>query len=175
MKVRLMRRLIVFRLLAGLHLLAAGTAFGDVAPANWYAGDMHVHRSCGGPPVDVSIIANTMATQDLAVVSVLADMGSGEVQNAVTDLPLVTGQDDTNSAPGRIVHWDTEWHWDATYTQYPHQALGGHIVALGLTNAYQIWSEYTFPIFDWAHQQGGMGGFAHFRSEEHTSELQSLR
>jgi len=146
-------------------LVGAGEAARatDPAPAGWYSGDPHVHRSCGSSPVDVSSIYNTMVTQDLAVVSLLADMGNGEVQNPVTDLPLVNGQDASISTPGRIMHWDAEWHWDATYTQYPHQALGGHVVALGLTNAYQMWTEYTYPIFEWAHQQGGIAGFAHFQ------------
>jgi hypothetical protein len=103
-----------------------------------------------------------MVSQDLSVISLLADMGNGEVQNPTTDLPLVNGKDASVSTAGRIVHWDTEWHWDAIFTQYAHQALGGHIVLLGLTNAHQIWSEYTYPIFDWAHKQGGIGGFAHF-------------
>jgi hypothetical protein len=148
----------MFGLLPG----AAVTAAGEVAPSGWYAGDMHVHRSCGGAPESLTNIYQTMVSQDLSVISLLADMGNGEVKNPVTDLPLVTGADDPVSTAGRIVHWDTEWHWDAIYSQYPHQALGGHIVALGLTNAYQIWSEYTYPIFDWAHKQGGIGGFAHF-------------
>ena len=59
------------------------------------------------------------------------------------------------------MHWDAEWHWDAIYNQYPHQALGGHVVALGLSEAHQIWEEYTYPIFNWAHQQNGIAGFAH--------------
>jgi hypothetical protein len=132
-------------------------------PAGWYAGDPHVHRSCGSTPIAVSTMYNTMVSQDLAVMSLLADMGNGEVQNPTTDLPLVNGKDASVSTAGRIVHWDAEWHWDATYTQYPHQALGGHVVALGLTNAYQIWNESTYPIFNWAHQQGGIAGFAHFQ------------
>jgi hypothetical protein len=132
-------------------------------PAGWYAGDMHVHRSCGGTPESVSSIYDTMVSQDLSVVSLLADMGNGEVQNPTTDLPLVNGKDASVSTAGRIVHWDTEWHWDAIYTQYAHQALGGHLLLLGLTNAHQIWSEYTYPILDWAHKQGGIGGFAHFQ------------
>ena len=132
-------------------------------PADWYAGDMHAHRSCGGSPVTVSNIYDTMIAQDVSVVSLLADMGNGEVQDPVTDLPRVTGQDDPISTAGRIVHWDAEWHWDATYSQYTNQALGGHILALGLTNAYQIWKEYTYPIFDWAHRQGGIAGFAHMQ------------
>ena len=61
------------------------------------------------------------------------------------------------------LHWDAEWHWDAIYTQYPHQALGGHIVTLGLSSAQQLWNEYTFPILDWAHQHNGIAGFAHLQ------------
>ena len=142
----------------GFSVQAAGPE-----PAGWYAGDMHVHRSCGSSPEAVSDIYSQMAGQNLAVVSLLADMGNGEVQNPVTDLPLVNGHDDPVSTPGQIVHWDAEWHWDATYTQYPHQALGGHLVLLGLTNAYQIWAEYTYPIFQFAHQQGAIAGFAHLQ------------
>ena len=103
------------------------------------------------------------ASQDFNVISLLADIGNGEVQTPTTDLPKVKGEEDAVSTSGRILHWDTEWHWDATYTQYPHQAFGGQIVALGLTNAYQIWNESTAPIFNWARQQGGMAGFAHFQ------------
>ena len=131
---------------------------------NWYAGDMHVHRNCGETNlIDISSIYGAMITQGVSVVSLLADMGNGEVKDPTNDLPRVTGQDDPISTTGRLVHWDTEWHWDATYSQYGHQALGGHILALGLTNAYQIWSEYTYPIFDWAHRQNGIAGFAHFQ------------
>ena len=39
----------------------------------------------------------------------------------------------------------------------------GHIVGLGLSNAHQIWQEYTFPILDFAHQQNGIAGFAHLQ------------
>lgn len=132
-------------------------------PAGWFAGDMHVHRSCGGSPVTVQSIYNGMAANDLSVVSLLADMGNGEVQNASQDLPKVNGQDDPVSTPGRIVHWDAEWHWDATYSQYTHQALGGHILALGLSEAHQIWQESTAPIFAWAKGQNGIAGFAHMQ------------
>jgi len=132
-------------------------------PADWFSGDIHVHRSCGGPPEALSSLYNKMTPQNLAVISLLADSGNGEVQNPATDLPQVNGQDASVSTPGKIVHWDTEWHWDATYTQYPHQALGGHIVSLGLTQAQQIWQEYTYPILNSARQQGGIAGFAHLQ------------
>ena len=132
-------------------------------PSGWYAGDMHVHRSCGGPPVSISSVHDKMINQNLASLSLLADMGNGEVQDPATDLPRVNGNDDPATISGRIIHWDAEWHWDATYAQYQHQALGGHIVALGLKEAHQIWSESTFPILDWAHQQNGIAGFAHMQ------------
>ena len=97
------------------------------------------------------------------MISLLADMGNGEVQNPLTDLPLVNVKDDPISSTGRILHWDAEWHWDATYTQYPHQALGGHLVALGLNEAHQIWDESTHNILQWAHAQNAIAGFAHMQ------------
>ena len=97
------------------------------------------------------------------VVSLLADMGNGEVQDRVTDLPKVTGSNAAVSTPGRIVRWDTEWHWDATYTQFAHQSLAGHLVALGLQEGHQIWEETSYPIFQWAHNQGAIAGFAHLQ------------
>ena len=155
-------------LLIALPLMASAglSSAAPVEPAGWYAGDMHVHRSCGGSPEAVSSLYSKMkdSTNNLAAISLLADMGNGEVQNPVTDLPLVNGQDAPISTPGRIVHWDTEWHWDATYGQYAHQALGGHIVALGLSQMpNRVWQEYTYPILDWARQQGGIAGFAHMQ------------
>ncbi len=33
----------------------------------------------------------------------------------------------------------------------------------GLASAQQIWQEYTYPILDWARQQGGIAGFAHMQ------------
>lgn len=132
-------------------------------PEGWYAGDIHVHRSCGGSPESISSLRQKMSTNDLAAISLLADMGNGEVENPVTDLPRVSPMDDPISTSERTVHWDTEWHWDATYFQYPHQALGGHIVALGLDSAEQVWEEYTYPIFQWVRQRNGIAGFAHMQ------------
>ena len=132
-------------------------------PFGWYAGDMHVHRSCGGPPDSISSMKAKMSNHNLAVMTLLADMGNGEVQDPVQDLPRVNGQDDPISTPGQLLHWDAEWHWDPVYNQYPHQALGGHVVALGLTEAHQIWEEYTYPIFNWARQQNGIAGFVHMQ------------
>ena len=151
---------LLFLVLLGGYGLTAQAA---PEPAGWYAGDMHVHRSCGGSPEAISSLYSKMTTNNLAAISLLADMGNGEVQNPATDLPLVNGQDASISTTGRIVHWDAEWHWDATYGQYAHQALGGHLVVLGLARAQQIWQEYTYPILNWARQQNGIAGFAHMQ------------
>ncbi len=129
--------------------------------AGWYTGDIHVHRSCGGFPETVENMYLKMLPNKLSVITLLADMGNGEVKDSVTDLPLVTGNDAAISTSGQILHWDAEWHWDPTYTQYPHQVIGGHVLALGVAEAHQRLDEYTYPVFDWAHQQGGIAGFAH--------------
>jgi O-glycosyl hydrolase len=133
-------------------------------PAGWYTGDIHVHRNCGdGTSVlDEDKFPSMMEPNDLSVISVLADMGNGEVKYSKEDLLKVNGKDAAVSKPGRIVHWDAEWHWDATYSNFSHQALGGHLVVLGLQNAQQIWDESAYKILDWAKQQHAVTGFAHF-------------
>ncbi|MBT1070850.1 DUF4082 domain-containing protein [Pelotalea chapellei] len=141
----------------------SGTPFTGIEPPGWYTGDMHVHRSCGGPPETLDDFLPGMAPHNLSVISLLADSGNAEVKIAPEDLPRINGSDDPSSAPGRIIHWDTEWHWDANYQGSSHQALGGHVVALGLSEAHQIWEEYTYPVFNWAHQQNGIAGFAHMQ------------
>src|SRR5690606_30304511 len=138
-------------------------AMANPEPPGWYTGDLHVHRSCGGAPISVQTILDGMAVNDVSVVPLLADMGYGEVQDDSTELVLVNGQNDPHSTSNRIIRWDAEWHWDADYFEYPHQALGGHVVALGLTNAVQMFGEYTYPVFSWARQQGGYAGFAHLQ------------
>src|SRR4051794_7879684 len=154
-----MARSVKFCVFSSLLLFSASALFSqNPEPAGWYAGDMHVHRSCGGSPVAVSTLKSRMGEENLAAMSLLADMGNAEVQNATTDLPKVNGQDEATSTAGRIMHWDAEWHWDATYSQYGHQALGGHLVALGLKESHQIWQESTWPILDWAHKQNGIAG-----------------
>jgi len=123
---------------ASSHFSRQALAAGP-EPAGWYAGDPHVHRSCGDTPETVSSLQSKMEGNTLSFLSLLADMGNGEVLDPVTDLPRVTGSDDLVSTGSRTVRWDAEWHWDAIYTQFPHQALGGHVVSLGLTEAHQIW------------------------------------
>ncbi|TKK65141.1 hypothetical protein FC093_20975 [Ilyomonas limi] len=106
-------------------------------------------------------LAQMMEPNDLAVISLLADMGNGEVMDSKRDLPKVNGKDAPQSTPDRIIHWDAEWHWDATYSNFSNQALGGHLVLLGLTNAHQIWEESPYKILEWSRKKNAISGFAH--------------
>ena len=141
----------------------AGALNNKLKAKGWYAGDIHVHRNCGEstPVYSVDYLASAMKQSGLSVISVLADMGNGEVYDAKTDLKLVTGKDAVQSTAEAIVRWDAEWHWDATYTNFAKQALGGHLVLLGLKHAEQIWAESPYTILEWAKKQNAVRGFAH--------------
>ena len=132
-------------------------------PADWYSGDIHIHRNCGdGTSVlSESEFTNMMETNDLAVISVLADMGDAEVKDSRTDLPKVTGNDAIQSKPGRLVHWDAEWHFDPFGTTFEHKALGGHLVLLGLKEAHTIWDESPYKIIEYGKSQNAIVGFCH--------------
>lgn len=133
-------------------------------PADWYTGDIHVHRNCGGETVLAEDqLTGMMAQNKLDVINVLADMGNGEVKNSEKDLKKINGKDAPQSRPGRIVHWDAEWHWDATYSNFSHQALGGHLVLLGLTEGRQVWEESPYKVLEWARKQNAIKGICHFQ------------
>jgi O-glycosyl hydrolase len=134
-------------------------------PSDWYAGDMHVHRNCGveRPVLPESEFVNMMKPNNLAVISVLADMGNAEVQDSRTDLPKVNGNDAPQSIPGRIVHYDAEWHFDPEGVTFDHKAIGGHLVFLGLQNARQIWDESAYKILEWGRTQNAVQGFCHMQ------------
>lgn len=134
-------------------------------PDDWYAGDMHVHRNCGE---GTSILSETeftamMEPNDLAVISVLVDMGDGEVKDSKTDLLKVDGTDAVQSEPGRIVHYDAEWHFDPAGTTFENKALGGHLVMLGLKEAHTIWDESPYKILEWGKKQNAIMGFCHMQ------------
>ncbi len=71
-------------------------------PPGWYAGDIHVHLNCGEGTILLpeDTLSRMMEPNDLSVISVLADMGNGEVQNSKRDLPKVNGKDAPQSTPG---------------------------------------------------------------------------
>jgi len=133
-------------------------------PANWYAGDMHVHRDCGGSIENVlpeEKFIEMMEVNDLAVISILADMGNGEVKPAEKDLKKVNGADHPLSITGRTIHYDAEWHWDPFGVTFENKALGGHIVLLGLSKAKQVWEESTYKILEYGRNQDAIVGFCH--------------
>ena len=134
-------------------------------PSGWYAGDMHIHRNCGEGTSIISEteLTNMMESNDLAVISVLADMGDGEVKDSKTDLPKVNGSDAIQSKPGRIVHWDAEWHFDHFGTTFENKAIGGHLVLLGLKEAHQIWDESPYKIIEYGKSQNAIVGFCHMQ------------
>jgi hypothetical protein len=134
-------------------------------PADWYAGDMHIHRNCGeGTSIlPEAELTNMMESNNLAVISVLADMGDAEVKDSKTDLPKVNGKDAIQSKPGRMVHWDAEWHFDPYGTTFEHKALGGHLVLLGLKEAHTIWDESPYKIIEYGKSQNAIVGFCHMQ------------
>ncbi len=133
-------------------------------PEGWFTGDIHVHRSCNGSAAIPSTeLSQRMEANDLSVISVLADMGNSEAPDRVEDLGYVNGKDASISTPGRIIHYDAEWHWDADEVQKPHQALGGHLVLLGLVEAHKIWEESAWKILEWSKKRNAICGFAHMQ------------
>ena len=134
-------------------------------PDGWFAGDIHVHRNCGEvtPLFSEAELVTMMETNDLAVVTLLADMGNGEVKDSGTDLPKVNGADDKESKEGRILHWDAEWHFDPAGVTFENKALGGHVLLLGLKEAHNIWDESVFKILEWGREQDAVTGFCHMQ------------
>ncbi|MEO6188659.1 MAG: CehA/McbA family metallohydrolase, partial [Ginsengibacter sp.] len=132
-------------------------------PKDWYTGDIHTHLNCGEGTILLpeNRLIEMMQPNDLDIISLLADMGNGEVKVSSRDLPKVNGQNAPQSIPGRIIRWDAEWHWDATYSNFSNQALGGHLVLLGLNNAHQVWEESPYKILEWGKKQNAVMGFAH--------------
>src|SRR6266581_408255 len=86
----------------GLSLLAPTVSLAQSAdrlePPDWFAGDAHVHRGIGcGRSNEKEMLRpqqllEMMKVNNLAVVSVLADAGNGEIRYAEQDLPMITGQ-----------------------------------------------------------------------------------
>ena len=117
-------------------------------PAGWFAGDPHVHRGmlCGRDNAKTMLspaeLLAMMEPNDLDVISVLGDIGNGEIRDAPEDLKLITGRDHEISTPRRLLHWDAEWHFDPKGVTYEQKAIGGHLIALGLKSGHQIYSEY---------------------------------
>jgi len=160
---------------AGILILACALLPKAIAqsagpePASWFAGDPHVHRGIGcGRANEKEMLTpqqllEMMNPNNLAVVSVLADAGNGEIKYADQDLRLINGQDNPASTPQRILHWDAEWHYDPEGVTFERKMIGGHLILLGLKEGGQPFAGYTYPIFDWGIRRGGVIGFAHMQ------------
>ncbi len=161
--------LLVHGLLSPVRSVAQSS--GRPEPGEWFAGDAHVHRGIGcGRAHEKEMLTpqqlrEGMETNNLAVISVLADIGNGEIKYADRDIPLITGKDHPVSMPDRILHWDAEWHYDPQGVTFPKwkKVLGGHLIILGLRQGGTPFAEYTYPIFEWARRQGAIAGFAHMQ------------
>jgi hypothetical protein len=138
-------------------------------PPDWFTGDVHMHRSvnCDRSHAKHMLtpeqLLQMMKVNNLAVISVLADIGNGEGKYQAKDIPMITGRDNPVSTPDRIVHWGGEWHFDPEGVTFAQKAIGGHIVCLGLKHGRAFFSEYTYPVFAWVREQGGIAGFAHMQ------------
>jgi hypothetical protein len=135
-------------------------------PSGWFAGDPHMHRSihCGlKEMLSPQQLLEMMKPNNLAVISVLADIGNGEGKYQEKDIPFITGRDNPVSTPDHIVHWGAEWKFDPEGVTTQQKAIGGHLVILGLKSGKAFFSEYTYPVFAWAKQQGAIVGFAHMQ------------
>ena len=159
--------------LLGLSLTTTNSTYGQTVarpePPGWFSGDAHVHRGIGcGRANEKEMLTpqqllEMMKPNNLAVISVLADNGNGEIKYAEKDIPLITGKDDPVSTPDHIVHWDAEWHYDPEGVTFERKVIGGHLILLGLKQGGQPFAQYTYPIFEWAKQRGGIGGYAHMQ------------
>jgi hypothetical protein len=138
-------------------------------PSDWFAGDTHLHRTlkCGRSDQTEMLtpeqLREMMKPNNLAVISVLADIGNGEGGFQEQDIPTITGHDNPVSTPDRIVHWGGEWHYDPAGVTFQNRAIGGHLIFLGLDSGKASFSEYTYPVFAWAKQHGALAGFAHMQ------------
>jgi hypothetical protein len=135
-------------------------------PPGWFAGDVHVHLDCGvagGLTVTPDYIFKRMQMNHLAVVGLLADMGNAEVRDAPRDLPKINGKDFSQSTRQQILHWDAEWHYDPRGVTFEQKAIGGHLILLGLRHGEKKFSEYTYPVIEWAKQRRAVVGLAHMQ------------
>lgn len=149
-----------------LLLAAPCLAAQGPEPPGWFAGDAHVHCDCGvagGLTVTPEEIFAAMRTNRLAVVSLLADMGNGEVRDAARDLPQINGSDLALSTARQILHWDAEWHFDPRGVTFDRKVIGGHLILLGLHHGEPVFSEYTHPVIEQAKRQKAVVGFAHMQ------------
>src|SRR5439155_22995466 len=108
-------------------------------PPDWFAGDAHVHRGigCGRSNEKEMLtpkqILEGMQTNNLAVISVLAEIGNGEIKYADRDIPMITGEDNAVANGQRLVHLDDERHLDPEDVTFSDKVSVGHRFVRGIT------------------------------------------
>ena len=89
-----MKRSRVFSCVVGMVsvMLFTPSVFAPAVPesARWHTGDIQACRSCGGSPESVRSAYGKVTLQKLSCLSLLDDMGNGEVVNLATDIPFVS-------------------------------------------------------------------------------------
>jgi hypothetical protein len=134
----------------------------DLARLGWYSGDHHIHAAGCSHYQDPTrgVRPDVMMRQVL-----------GESLNVATVLTwgpcyyyqkqFFSGRDDSQSRPGRLMHYDLE------VSGFP-SSHAGHLVLLGLqdqeypgTKRIEDWPSWDLPILRWARAQGAVVGFAH--------------
>ncbi|MEO8657841.1 MAG: hypothetical protein ABI693_05190 [Bryobacteraceae bacterium] len=152
-----------------MAMSACAACCAQPAPPSWFAGDPHVHRGmlCGRNGSTSMLtpgeLLAMMKRNRLDVISVLGDIGNGEIRDAAEDCRLINGTDHPASLANRLLHWDAEWHFDPKGVTFELKAIGGHLVVLGLKSGQPMFREYTHPVIEWAQAQGAVAGFAHMQ------------
>ena len=117
----------------------------DPEPPGWFAGDLHVHCDCGiagGLTVTPEQVFAAINTNRLAVVSLLADMGNGEVRDAARDLPKIRADlplsTPLHSALGCRMALIAQ-------RAFEQKAIGGHLILLGLQHGKRSFRNTLIP------------------------------
>ncbi|HEY6546914.1 MAG TPA: CehA/McbA family metallohydrolase, partial [Vicinamibacteria bacterium] len=146
----------------------------DLAKLGWYSGDHHIHAAGCSHYQDPTrgVRPDVMMRQILGeALNVAAVLTWGPCY--YYQKQFFSGRDDSQSRPGRLMHYDLE------VSGFP-SSHAGHLVLLGLedqeypgTRQIEDWPSWDLPILRWARAQGALVGFAHsgWGLQVKTSEL----
>ncbi len=134
----------------------------DLAKLGWYSGDHHIHAAGCSHYQDPTrgVRPDVMMRQILGeALNVAAVLTWGPCY--YYQKQFFSGRDDSQSRPGRLMHYDLE------VSGFP-SSHAGHLVLLGLqdqeypgTRHIEDWPSWDLPILRWAQAQGALVGFAH--------------
>lgn len=124
----------------------------------WYGGDMHTHFS-RWQPSDDHVWARLLQAEDLHAVNNMVYKGAGRVEAP----QYAMGEKGEHHVGHRVIASGEEFRDDNLY---------GHMIAAGITEVIEpisvgqsLGRRENYPLFasvcDWAHEQGGIAGWAH--------------